>query len=173
MKKILINKRSARFIVLLIVSLLIIIITASISISLIRTNVDKGTNTQESYESLDSNESESTESAKTPTNLQESVDNNDDTTLTASITYKRQEYDLLKIGVNIDTITSSGECTLRLDNNKDHLEYSVEIQPLASSSTCKGFEVPIIELSTGTWEISITIESGDKSTTLTDSVVIE
>jgi hypothetical protein len=58
---------------------------------------------------------------------------------------------------------------------KDGSNYStsVDIQALASSSTCKGFDVPLSQLSSGTWNISIDISVGSKTGHITDQVKVE
>jgi len=132
---------------------------------------DARTNTNINTENIQNNTESLNESPKTPIGNQPG--DQKDSNLLATITYIKQEYDLLKIGVDIGTITSSGECILTLSKDEKKLSYPVGIQPLASSSTCRGFEIPAVELSTGDWKISIVINSGDKSTTLTDSVIIE
>lgn len=64
----------------------------------------------------------------------------------------------LRIRTAIQEVTSSGECTLNVKNSSNNKTYSetVGVQALASNSTCKGFNVPISELSSGTWEITVT-----------------
>lgn len=128
------------------------------------------------FKNNDSNDSQeiinnSNISPKTPVGNQPSAQKNDG--LVATITYVKQEHNLLKIGVDIEIVSSNGECTLSLFKDGEGIDYSVGIQPLSSSSTCKGFEIPIIELSPGSWKISITIKAEDKNTVLTDSVIIE
>lgn len=160
--------------------LVCLLVSGAIAISVIYLFINRPTPIERDNEikdnaSIDTNSTNSTnkpnESPKTPIDNQPS--DQKDSGLLATITYIRQEDSLLKIGVDIGVITSSGECTLNLSKDEKKVDYSVGIQPLASSSTCKGFEIPIIELSPGNWKISIVINSGDKSTTLTDNVIIE
>lgn len=161
--------------------LVCLLVSGAIAISVIYLFINRPTPIEQDNDikdnaSIDTNSTQNStnspnESPKTPIDNQPS--DQKDSGLLATITYIRQEDSLLKIGVDIEVITSSGECTLNLSKDEKKVDYSVGIQPLASSSTCKGFEIPIIELSPGNWKISIVINSGDKSTTLTDNVIIE
>lgn len=164
------NKKKRILSIILLLLLTVSIIYLSINqLGLLNKDIDQNNNDANS--NIDQNNNDSSISPKTPASNQ--TDSKTTDTLGATITYIKQENDLLKIGIDIDLVTSTGECTLNLSKNTEKLNYIVEIQPLASSSTCKGFEIPVIELSPGNWDMSIEIKSGDKIITLTDSVIIE
>lgn len=61
---------------------------------------------------------------------------------------------IVQIRTLIETVTS-GTCNLSIKNGGDLFETSVATQPLASTSTCRGFDVPLNELGSGEWNISI------------------
>lgn len=75
-----------------------------------------------------------------------------------SITSVQKNVDMISVRTAIQEVTSSGECTLNVRNSSNNKTYSdtVGVQALASNSTCKGFNVPISELASGTWEITVT-----------------
>ena len=68
---------------------------------------------------------------------------------------------------------SSGTCTLQMVG-PNSITYSdtADVQPLASASTCKGFNVPMSKLSSGTWNITVTYSNGELSATTKKEVTI-
>lgn len=93
-------------------------------------------------------------------------------TVGASITYVQQTSTSLRIGTLVESVTSSGSCTVVLTKGDQTVTHTVGIQPMASSSTCKGFDIPIIELPSGTWAINIDIKLSSQEAHLKDSVTI-
>lgn len=60
----------------------------------------------------------------------------------------------------IDTISNDGVCTLTLQKSDGTIvTKTAGVQASASSSTCKGFDVPLSELSSGEWRITVTYKS--------------
>lgn len=92
--------------------------------------------------------------------------------LSGAITHTSVSVNALIIRTNIDQVISNGTCTLTLTKGEEVKEYKSEIHANPSSSTCKGFDIPTSELSSGKWTINIRIESLDKSGTLTGDVEI-
>lgn len=66
----------------------------------------------------------------------------------------------------IETVTRSGTCKLTLTKDQLRVAKTAEVQALASSSTCQGFDIPLNELSPGTWQIflEVSIEGNSAST---------
>ena len=93
----------------------------------------------------------------------EGSDPNASPSLTGSLTSANKSGDNLVIRVNIDQYLSSGTCSLNLENNGTLIEKSANILPTASTSSCEGFDVPLSELSSGTWNIIINLASGEKT----------
>ncbi len=60
----------------------------------------------------------------------------------------------------IQQVTSEGTCTLSMSHSSGKT-YSqvVGVQPGPSTSSCKGFNIPLADLPTGTWNITITYDS--------------
>lgn len=59
----------------------------------------------------------------------------------------------------IQTVSSSGKCTLSMNNDSGSVySSSAESQPGPSTSSCKGFNIPLSKLSPGKWKITIHYE---------------
>lgn len=57
----------------------------------------------------------------------------------------------------------TGNCTLTLTKGSSTVSKTTDISTFAQSSTCKGFDIPLTELSKGTWTVNIKFESADVS----------
>lgn len=88
------------------------------------------------------------------------------------ITSANQVDNTLSVRTLIEGVVSSGSCTLELiSGNKKVTKFS-EVQALSNSSTCKGFDVPVSELSTGTWQINLTYQNSNQRGSTTGSVEV-
>lgn len=59
----------------------------------------------------------------------------------------------------IQAVSSSGKCTLSMNNYSGSVySSSAESQPGPSTSSCKGFNIPLSKLSPGKWKIAIHYE---------------
>lgn len=123
-------------------------------------------------ESSDSTDSSSTthEKEKNITPAYEGIDANKSQTLTGAITYSAVANDTLIIRTTINQMLDSGTCKLTLTNGATTVTKTSDIAQNPSSSTCKGFDIPTSELSSGNWHITIKIDSTDRSGTLTGNV---
>ena len=92
----------------------------------------------------------------------EGEDPNSSTSITGSLTSTNKSGDKLILRANIDQYLSSGTCSLKLENSGNVVEKTADIFPTASTSSCNGFDIPLSELSSGTWSIIISLSSGDK-----------
>lgn len=75
------------------------------------------------------------------------------------ITAANQNNNVLQIRTQIATVTSTGKCTLTLSKAEQTVTKTADIQPLASTSACKGFDIPVSELSLGSWQATLTYEN--------------
>lgn len=66
---------------------------------------------------------------------------------------------VLQIRTLIGALTEEGSCTLTLTKDSKTLTQTVGVQPTSSSTTCKGFDVPVSQLSPGEWQAVITFEN--------------
>lgn len=91
-----------------------------------------------------------------------------------SITVANQNGDLLQVRTLIETVTTTGQCTLTATRSGSApVTKTADIQPMASTSTCKGFDVPISELSTGTWTLTVVYKNQSITGSATKTVTIK
>lgn len=76
-----------------------------------------------------------------------------------TITIDQNDGSNLKIRSLISAIDNSGSCTLTLTQNGTNVQKKADVQALSSSSTCKGFSVPLSELSPGRWQLVLQFEN--------------
>ena len=81
--------------------------------------------------------------------------------LTGALTYAGVNGGILVIRVNIDQYLDSGTCRLSLGGGTEYSDV-VNVVSSASTSTCEGFDIPVSELASGTYKITIDLNSGDK-----------
>ncbi len=68
-------------------------------------------------------------------------------------------------------VYTSGSCTLTMSKDSQSIVKKSGVQALAKTSTCKGFNIPVSELSKGIWSIILTVVVSDK--TADDLVEVE
>lgn len=78
----------------------------------------------------------------------------------------------LQIRVTIAQLLDNGTCQLTLTNKSsgDVVTRKADTINNPSSASCKGWDVPLNELSAGTWNVDILVTSGDKSGHITGEV---
>lgn len=91
----------------------------------------------------------------------EGGDPNQNNQLTGVLTYASVSGGVLKIRVNIDQYLDSGTCRLSLGGVTEYSDVA-NVVSSASTSTCEGFDIPVSELASGTYKITIDLNSGDK-----------
>lgn len=90
-------------------------------------------------------------------------DPNKSETLTGVVSYAGVVGDKLIVRLNIDQYLTDGSCKLNLiKDNTTIYNIVVGVETSVATSTCKGFEVPVAELSKGDLKIEIDLNSGDK-----------
>lgn len=90
------------------------------------------------------------------------IEDSDKKSVHAEITVANQNESTLQVRTLIQTVTSMGTCTISMDGPQGKIYTSTaDVQALASSSTCKGFDIPLDQLSPGTWVLSLNYESTD------------
>lgn len=90
------------------------------------------------------------------------------------ITSVNQDSTTLRIRTIVQSVSSSGNCTISMKgpSGKSYTE-KVEAQPLPSSSTCKGFDIPISSLSKGDWTVTINYEDAGVTGSATKEVSVQ
>jgi flagellar basal body-associated protein FliL len=76
-----------------------------------------------------------------------------------SITSVNQNSDTLQIRILIQAVTNSGSCSLTLAKGTSLVSKTAGVQPQSSASTCTGFDVPINELPSGTWQLTVNFKN--------------
>lgn len=93
--------------------------------------------------------------------------------LSGVVNFKQVSQGALNIRVTIDQHISSGSCTLSLTNSSGKtVTRTADVIANPSSATCKGFTVPVSELSSGKWNIMVSITNSSQSGQIQDSVSI-
>ena len=90
-------------------------------------------------------------------------------TITIGFSAINQNDGKLQIRTMIQEVLSTGQCNLTLTDGDKTVSKSATVYPNASISTCQGFDVPVSELSSSTWSITINVTSGDRSGQATTS----
>lgn len=73
-----------------------------------------------------------------------------------AITAANIEGSTLRIRTLIQYVTSTGNCTLTLTGPQQKIySATANVQALPSSSTCRGFDVPLSDISSGEWKIEL------------------
>lgn len=83
--------------------------------------------------------------------------------LSGVITYADAIDNELIISTTIDQYLSTGTCELTLTQGSKTVSRTASIIANPSSSTCDGFNIPLNEFNSGTWNINIKLTSGDKN----------
>lgn len=79
-----------------------------------------------------------------------------------SFTSANQNGSTFQTRIQIDTVVNTGTCTLTLSKpGSADVVKTAGVQPLASTSTCQGFDIPTSELSSGTWHMNLSYDSSD------------
>lgn len=67
----------------------------------------------------------------------------------------------VRVRAIVDAVASSAKCTLNMTGpNGKTYSATAAVQPMASSSTCQGFDIPMTSLASGDWKITITVIDG-------------
>jgi hypothetical protein len=90
-----------------------------------------------------------------------------------SFTAANQNGSILQLRVLISSVVNTGECTLTMTKDGVTVSRTASVQALASSSTCKGFDIPVSDLSTGTWQAVINYENDTLTGTTSKAIAIQ
>jgi hypothetical protein len=80
----------------------------------------------------------------------------------------------LRIQTVISGSEASGTCTLTMSNqaNSSPITKTADVQAQASITTCKGFTIPLSDISTGTWTITVKYSSESSTASAEQKVEI-
>lgn len=106
----------------------------------------------------------------------DTIDNSASTTseapFTATINTNQDDRSILKVRSLISALSSSGTCELTLSQGDKIITKTAGIQAQASSSTCMGFDIPVSELSSGDWVLSLKVSIGAQTSANTKTVTV-
>lgn len=83
--------------------------------------------------------------------------------IAVTISAANQNGEVLQIRAFGDIVTNGGLCQLTLTKGSSSITKSAPTQAAANISTCQGFDIPMSELSSGTWELKVIISDGSRS----------
>jgi len=143
----------------------------------------KSQNTTNNQNSIDYNEATSeqkkagnavksglTDSPPEPT----SIPGSDKKNVQMIITAANQNGSILQIRALISAVENTGICTLTLTSaGKPTVTKTANSQALSSTSTCQGFDIPVSELSAGTWHAIIEYNSTALTGSATQDIVVK
>lgn len=93
---------------------------------------------------------------------------------TATITAASQYNGTVSIRTLISGVVSqSGTCNLTITNGSQKITNSAATQALADSTTCQGFNVPVSQLGSGTWNITITATINGQSASASKTLAVQ
>lgn len=90
------------------------------------------------------------------------------------ITATNQTDTILQIRAFIQTVTNSGTCSLSMKNAQGVIYTATAgVQAQSSTTTCKGFDIPLTQLASGTWTISINFSNESLTASTSGEVTIK
>ena len=95
-----------------------------------------------------------------------------DDSLNVSLTASGKDASVYRLRYLIEQTLANGTCTLTLTKGSQTLSRSAPTQSLPSSSTCQGFDIDMNELSAGTWQAELTVESDNRRGKSTNTITI-
>lgn len=127
------------------------------------TNSEKKAGTQVKEQSLNGATNNSKSQSGSDQSLPpQPIEGSDKKSVNMEITSAIQDQSLLRIRSLIQTVTNTGNCTITL-SQPGHPVYSAtsDVQALSSSATCKGFDIPLSQLSKGSWKLTLSFANNE------------
>lgn len=101
-------------------------------------------------------------SGSDPTPEPQPIENSNKKAVQAEISAVNQDESALHVRTLIQAVTNDGTCSLTMTGPQGKTYTSTaSIHPLPSSSTCKGFDIPLDDLSSGLWVIEINFNNDE------------
>lgn len=90
-----------------------------------------------------------------------------------SLTAKNQSRDILQLRTLIETPLADGLCLLTMQKGSTIVTKQAAINAQSKISTCAGFDIPMTELSKGSWALNIKIDHTSVTAELNESITLE
>jgi len=136
-------------------------------------NLSPATNNEKS--TGDQIKSDSVNDDNQPPKETPSNDANPSTTSTSVLlSSTTQDSTTYHIRVLIDSVLNSGTCTLSMTKSGEQTYSSTaDVQAGPSSSTCKGFDIPLTSLAVGNWTTTVTVTSGNTTGMVSQEISVK
>lgn len=144
------------------------------------TNLDKPTKEQKDAgnsakdQTVNNTDESTTTPGSDPSTIPAPGSGDNKTTVSAEITAANQNGELLQVRTLIQLVTSNGTCILSLKRS-DGKTYSKQasVQALSSATTCTGFDIPVSELGSGAWNLTVSFENDGYIASASKQVTIQ
>lgn len=143
-------------------------------------NLDKPTNEQidageeAKKQTIDQANQQNGNTGSDPAPVPQPIEGSDKKTVHMEITAANQNDSNLQVRTLIQAVVSAGECTLSMKGPYGATYTAkVDVQALASSSTCKGFDIPLDQLAAGAWTITVDFNNSELTTSSTKEIEIK
>jgi hypothetical protein len=135
------------------------------------TQEEKDAGTRAKEQSLDNSK---TQVGSDPAPAPQPIEGSDKKSVHMEITASNQDQSNLYVRSMIQTVTNTGTCTLTMTHSS-HTSYTAtaDVQALSSSTTCKGFNVPLEQLTKGTWKITLSFTNDELTASTEKDVTIQ
>ncbi|MDB5177138.1 MAG: hypothetical protein JWN75_806 [Candidatus Saccharibacteria bacterium] len=90
-----------------------------------------------------------------------------------SITAKNQTSQAYQIRFQIDALIENGTCTLTLTKGSTVVTKTASVQNLSNTSTCTGFDIPVSELSSGSWQLGLNVDSPTITGVINSTITVQ
>ena len=166
------RKRNRKWLWIIIGVVVVVLVIVGIVIGLTQNNSQNNeekkveTNSEQGEVKKETKQTEATTEEEPPKKVVQYTgeDPNKSDDLTGVITYAGVNNGTLTIRTNIDQYLSEGTCELILERDSATIYNSrVDIWADVSTSTCKGYDVPVSELGGGNVQIIINLTSSDRT----------
>ena len=130
---------------------------------------DAGNKTKENSVNTDKPGTSGSDTPPVPT----PIDGSSKSTVEVSMTASNQNGSAYQMRYLISALADSGTCTLTLTRNGQTVTKTAGVQPQSSTSTCRGFDVPVSELAPGQWQAVMTFDNDSLHGTTTSTITVQ
>lgn len=115
----------------------------------------------------------STSNPETPADKGEQTPTPQGENIPISITASSQTDSIYQIRTMISALVTTGTCQLQMTKGNTTVNKSAGVSAFAQTSTCQGFDIPLSELSAGTWNVKITFEGSGKTGSVSSDIEVK
>jgi hypothetical protein len=101
------------------------------------------------------------------------IPGSDKKSVQVSVTASSQNNGLYQVRALIGALTNDGTCTLVLTQGSKTVTKTAATQASATSSTCRGFDVPVSELAAGQWQLNLSVTSPSLIGSTTSTITVQ